>query len=145
MPVTESIEKLLVIMRKLSVERGLEWESRLQPGMVVACDQTDFSEALGNILDNARKFAASRVSVSAERNASAVVVRIEDDGPGIPQECHSEALDRGVRLDQKAGESGLGLAIAEDILLAHGGTLELGRSALGGLMVSLSWPSAVLP
>lgn len=145
MPVTESIEKLLIIMRKLSVERGLEWESTLQPGMVVACDQTDFSEALGNILDNARKFAAKRVSVSAQRNAAGVVIRIEDDGPGIPQERHSEALHRGVRLDQKAGESGLGLAIAEDILLAHGGTLELGRSALGGLMVSLFWPSAVLP
>ncbi|MEZ5872838.1 MAG: HAMP domain-containing sensor histidine kinase [Nitratireductor sp.] len=145
MPVSECIEKLLVIMRKLSVGQGLQWESRLQPGLMVACDQTDFSEALGNILDNARKFASSRVLISAERDASAVVVRIEDDGPGIPQERYSEALDRGVRLDQKAGESGLGLAIAGDILLAHGGAVGLGRSGLGGLLVSLSWPAAQLP
>ena len=145
LPVSQCIEKLLVIMRKLSAGQGLEWESRLQPGLMVGCDQTDFSEVLGNILDNARKFAGSRVSVSSQRNGSQVVVRIEDDGPGIPREHLSAALDRGVRLDRKAGESGLGLAIAEDIMLAHGGAIELASSALGGLMVSLTWPAAEQP
>ena len=65
---------------------------------------------------------------------------MEDDGPGIAPDLRQAALARGGQLDERSGSYGLGLAIAQDFVLAHAGTLQLGNSRLGGLAVRMSWP-----
>jgi signal transduction histidine kinase len=97
---------------------------------------------LGNLLDNAFKWARSRVSVSSSIEHTRVRIAVEDDGPGIPAELRETVLRRGVRADETASGSGLGLAIVRDLAELYGGSIELGQSPLGGLRATLKLPAA---
>lgn len=100
-------------------------------------DREDMLELLGNLLDNACKWANSEVVLSIERSAAGYRLRVDDDGPGIPAAERAPVLDRGTRLDERAEGHGLGLGIVRDILSAWGGTLSLQDSPLGGLQVQI--------
>ena len=91
------------------------------------------TELLGNLLDNARKWAKTTVRV---RYAPPYLV-IEDDGPGVPEEDLKSISERGRRLDESKQGSGLGLSIVEDIADIYGLTVSFGRSELGGLRVEI--------
>jgi signal transduction histidine kinase len=97
---------------------------------------------LGNLLDNACKWAAGKVRITAARADDRLKIEIGDDGPGIAAEQRALALQRGGRLDERKPGSGLGLTIAMDLATLYGGSLTLGRSALGGLKVQLDLPAA---
>lgn len=103
-------------------------------------DREDMLELLGNLLDNAYKWANSEVVLSIERSAAGYRLRVDDDGPGIPAAERAPVLDRGTRLDERAEGHGLGLGIVRDILSAWGGTLSLQDSPLGGLQVQIELP-----
>ena len=103
-------------------------------------DREDLLEMLGNLLDNACKWANSEVVLSIERSAVGYRLRVDDDGPGIPAAERAPVLDRGTRLDERAEGHGLGLGIVRDILSAWGGTLSLQDSPLGGLQVQIELP-----
>jgi signal transduction histidine kinase len=102
----------------------------------------DLEEMLGNLLENACKWAATRVLARAVVEGERVVVRVEDDGPGLPAERRAEVLERGRRLDERVPGSGLGLAIVVDLAELYGGALSLERSELGGLCALLGLPAA---
>lgn len=104
-------------------------------------DREDMLELLGNLLDNACKWARSAVALSIERSAGGYLLQVDDDGPGIPASEREPVLDRGIRLDERAEGHGLGLGIVRDILNAWGGTLSLQDSALGGLRVQIELPA----
>ena len=107
--------------------------------VVFAGEREDLEEIVGNLLDNAMKWARSKVVVSARPEPGAdpavgmFALIIEDDGPGIPEDKAREALKRGKRLDETKPGSGLGLAIVSDLVNEYGGKLALERSNLGGL------------
>jgi len=103
-------------------------------------DREDMLELLGNLLDNACKWANSEVVLSIEHSAAGYRLRVDDDGPGIPAAERAPVLDRGTRLDERAEGHGLGLGIVRDILSAWGGTLSLQDSPLGGLQVQIELP-----
>ncbi|WP_312514371.1 sensor histidine kinase [Stutzerimonas nitrititolerans] len=103
-------------------------------------DREDMLELLGNLLDNACKWANSEVVLSIEHSAAGYRLRVDDDGPGIPAAERAPVLDRGTRLDERAEGHGLGLGIVRDILIAWGGTLSLQDSPLGGLQVQIELP-----
>ncbi|WP_213909098.1 sensor histidine kinase [Stutzerimonas nitrititolerans] len=103
-------------------------------------DREDMLELLGNLLDNACKWANSEVVLSVERSAAGYRLRVDDDGPGIPAAERAPVLDRGTRLDERAEGHGLGMGIVRDILSAWGGTLSLQDSPLGGLQVQIELP-----
>ena len=107
-----------------------------------AGEAQDLSELLGNLLDNACKWAAGKVRIAAARANDRLKVEIGDDGPGIAAEQRAKALQRGGRLDERTPGSGLGLTIALDLATLYGGSLTLGKSALGGLKVELDLPAA---
>ncbi len=118
----------------------LAWEVAVPEALALTGDEGDVLELLGSLLDNAGKWAATRVRLSAAREADGLVLRVEDDGPGIPPQDRRAALTRGVRLDAAVSGTGLGLAIAQDIVAAYGGTLLLEGSPLGGLGVQIRLP-----
>lgn len=118
----------------------LAWQPDVPAGLTVAIEEEDLIELLGVLLDNAAKWARSTVRIGAGVENGAVLLTVEDDGPGISPQDRRAALTRGMRLDPERGGTGLGLSIAGDIAAAYGGELQLGESALGGLRVSLALP-----
>ena len=109
-------------------------------------DAGDLEEMAGNLLDNACKWSQGKIAVTmaAERGSSAgmLVIRVEDDGPGISEDDASKVLRRGVRLDEKTPGSGLGLDIVKELVDVYGGSLQLKRSVLGGVLAELRLPAA---
>jgi signal transduction histidine kinase len=109
-------------------------------------ERQDLEEMLGNLIDNAGKWAAGQVMVTAEGGPDlgperpSFVLLIDDDGPGLPKERRHEAARRGQRLDETKPGSGLGLSIVTDLAQLYGGRLELDDSPLGGLRARLTLP-----
>ncbi len=137
-PVTPLLERMVRVMDKLS--RGTGISLATPPADVVfAGEREDLEEVVGNLLENAMKWAHSAVRVSVEtavpvgEEPPRFSILIEDDGPGIPEDKAREALQRGKRLDETKPGTGLGLAIVADLVKEYGGTLRLERSAMGGL------------
>jgi signal transduction histidine kinase len=128
------------VMEKLNPSTRVTLE--LPPGEILfAGEREDFEEIVGNLLENAMKWARSAVTVSAraaevsKSDAGMFELVIEDDGPGIPEEKARDVLKRGKRLDETKPGTGLGLAIVSELVREYDGQLELERSLLGGLKV----------
>ena len=121
---------------------ALAIEVACPPSLAFRGARQDLEEMLGNLLDNACKWAAHAVRVEALRQAGRLLVTIEDDGPGLPEERRALVLERGRRLDEQVPGSGLGLAIVADIALLYGGRLALDTAPAGGLRARLDLPAA---
>ncbi|WP_244276253.1 ATP-binding protein [Methylobacterium indicum] len=95
---------------------------------------------LGNLVENACRWCAGLVRVSAQREDSSVVVMIDDDGPGLAPGDRAAVLQRGRRLDESEPGAGFGLPIALELAELYGGSLEFEESSLGGLAIRLVLP-----
>ncbi len=126
--------------RKIPGDKTIDWRIELPEKVEVPIDRQDLSEVVGNVLDNARKWTRSAISVSASLDDDQVIMCIEDDGDGVAEDDFAKLTTRGQRLNHSAGGSGLGLSIAEDITTAYRGELSFYSAALGGLGVRLAWP-----
>ena len=128
------------------VRNGLTVDtSRVAHGRVLG-DGLALSQVVRNLMDNAARHAHERVEVAVYRDGPHVVLTVDDDGAGIPEDQRERVFERFVRLDEArardAGGSGLGLAIVREIVLAHGGEATATASALGGVRFSISLPAA---
>jgi signal transduction histidine kinase len=101
-------------------------------------------EILGNLIDNAFKWATSSIAISAKIAGSEVVIMIEDDGRGMPPAAVADALLPGKRMDETVPGDGFGLTIASELIQLYGGTITLSNATDAGLQCSLSLPRAVL-
>jgi signal transduction histidine kinase len=140
--ISESAEGLVRTLRRLYAERGIAIESNISIDHSVRIQREDFEEMLGNLLDNACKWAKSRVSTTSSIVDTNIVITIDDDGPGLDLSKRNVVLTRGVRADEAAPGSGLGLAIVRDLAELYGGTISLESSPLGGLRARLLLPKA---
>ncbi|WP_325985019.1 sensor histidine kinase [Pseudomonas protegens] len=118
----------------------LELSYQAPPGLRLPWDREDLLELLGNLLDNACKWADAQVRLSVEERPQGFCLAVDDDGPGIPEARRDEVFGRGTRLDEQTHGHGLGLGIVRDIVDACGGTLNLGESEWGGLRVEIELP-----
>ncbi|MGQ7793569.1 sensor histidine kinase [Faunimonas sp. B44] len=130
-------------MRRLYEGRRLAIEADSAADLAFRGDRHDLEEMVGNLADNACKWARARVRIAARRSGGELVLTVEDDGPGIPAEKVAAVLVRGGRIDEAVPGAGLGLAIVGDIAELYRGRLDLGRSSLGGLQATLSLPLAL--
>lgn len=112
------------------------------PSVLAHIGRADLMEVLGNVIDNAGKWAKRRVVLKISRYNDFAEIMIEDDGPGIPTALVRRVLQQGVQLDTSRRGSGLGLTIVSDIMDRNHGCLSLGRSRLGGLRVAVRLPAA---
>ncbi|MCR0982343.1 sensor histidine kinase [Roseomonas populi] len=130
-------------LRRLQADRGLSIAVSGDAGLRVGADRQDLIEIIGNVMENACKWAQARISVEIRAAGRDAAILVEDDGPGLPADGVAEAIARGVRLDETAPGSGLGLAIVADLAGLHGGRLILGRSErFGGTLARLELPLA---
>ena len=140
--VSEAADGLARTLRRLYADRQLTIALAVPEDQAVRVERADLEEMLGNLLDNACKWAASRVSLSTEVLGSALVVIVDDDGKGVDDALLESVLQRGVRADETAPGSGFGLAIVRDLAEVYGGAIALSRSPLGGLRARLTLPVA---
>jgi signal transduction histidine kinase len=145
-PIAPVVAGLVRVMRKVHQERRLEIDVAMPPDLRFRGEKHDLEEMTGNLLDNACKWAASRVRVTASRSDAGrralVCIDFEDDGPGLAAADRAAALARGARLDETKPGSGLGLSIVVELARIYGGSLELEASELGGLSARLTLPAA---
>lgn len=136
------IDGLLRTMRHIHAERQLDLACRrFSEALVFRGEAQDLQEMLGNLLDNACKWASQQVRVDAERQGNELCIIIDDDGVGLVAEQRDAVIRRGIRADEQVPGSGLGLAIVEDLARLYGGRLELMDSPLGGLRSALTLPA----
>ena len=137
------LDGLIRVMRRIYVERNLELVVHRASGLAVfRGEEQDLQEMLGNLLDNACKWATHRIEVSFALVGGELLITLDDDGCGIADAARERVLHRGERVDEQIPGSGLGLAIVDDLVRLYGGRIELADSPLGGLRVLLSLPEA---
>ncbi len=145
--VAPAIEALLRTFGKIYKERSVAFSSAGPTTFRFLGERQDFDEMIGNLLDNAGKWAAKEVTISARAlepqavgGRGHLLFTIDDDGPGLAPELRESATTRGQRLDETKPGSGLGLSIVTDLAAAYGGSLRLDTSPLGGLRAELRLP-----
>jgi signal transduction histidine kinase len=131
-----TLARVIATLRKLPETASLSWEVAVPAEARVPVEQGDLNELLGNLLDNARKWAATRVRIGFD----GATLLIEDDGPGVDPSRLDDISARGRRLDESKQGSGLGLSIIADIADIYGLDTAFSRSPLGGLAVAIRFP-----
>ncbi len=139
-PVAVSVDGLTRTMRRLHAQRGLTIDARVDPAHAFRGRREDLDEMLGNLLDNACKWTATRVAIESAVEGDRVIVTIDDDGRGLEVSMREAVLQRGVRADEAAPGSGLGLAIVRELAGLYGGSISLTASPAGGLRARLELP-----
>jgi signal transduction histidine kinase len=138
------LDDLARVIARIHTDRGLTISVDCPPALGFRGERQDLEEMSGNLIDNACKWARSKVSAVAEPLPDGTfVLRVGDDGPGIEPEERAKVGERGERLDESVPGSGLGLAIVRDIAKLYGGFFELGESSLGGLEARLTLPGGI--
>ena len=136
----EDLKDLADTIRTLYHHKALQISTRIEAPHTLPLDQSDMLELVGNLLENAAKWAVKKIHLELTVN-SRMNLLVEDDGPGIKTEKRKTLLQRGSRLDEKQPGHGLGLAIVQEIAALYGGSIELNQpSALGGLKVMVKLP-----
>ncbi|KQV44527.1 MULTISPECIES: HAMP domain-containing sensor histidine kinase [unclassified Rhizobium] len=148
--VEPALERLVRVMRRLHPEKTFEL-SVSPPGLMLAMEQQDVEETIGNLLDNAARYAETQVRIVAHpapENVQGgdpgrrnwIIVDVEDDGPGLEPDEIAVAIKRGKRLDESKPGTGLGLSIVSEIAGEYHGKLGLSRAGIGGLKAELVLP-----
>ena len=152
-PVLAPLQALLRTIQRLHADRGLHFQlvgdvAPLEP-LAFRGEEQDLYEMLGNLLDNAGKWARSRVELAVQPVPGAdglpaqLCVTVDDDGPGIPDATQRDRIfGRGERLDEQRPGAGLGLDIVRELVHTYGGSIEALPSPLGGLRLRLTLPAA---
>ncbi len=133
-PVIEGLARLL---NRLFDAKGIEVTVEGSTSAIFRGEQQDFEEMIGNLMENACKWAATEVKVTITDSPQGITIDVEDDGKGLSAEEREAAMKRGVRLDETTPGTGLGLSIVKELAELHKGRLELGEAALGGLRATL--------
>jgi signal transduction histidine kinase len=145
-PILEGIARTT---ERIHRDKGVSVKVKCKGAYKFRGEKQDFEEMMGNLIDNACKWAAKRVVVKASLGGTAahqgrtwLTLLVDDDGPGLPAERRADALKRGQRLDETKPGSGLGLSIVKETAQMYGGSIELDDAELGGLRVRLILPAA---
>jgi signal transduction histidine kinase len=140
-PVKAVLDDLARTLGRIHGGRELSISAEAPAGLAFRGERQDFEEMAGNLMDNACKWAAGRITAKAVRLPDGELeLCVDDDGPGLDPEERMQVGERGERLDENVPGSGFGLAIVRDIAGLYGGSLELGESPLGGLRARLKLP-----
>jgi signal transduction histidine kinase len=131
------VRSLIATLSRTPAGMRVTFEPRVAEDMQVPLDRTDLAEVLGNVLENAARHASKRVRITAEGGSDPSIIT-EDDGAGIQPAQWPRVLERGVRLDERGEGAGLGLSIVQDVLKTYHWKLDLDKSELGGLKVTVA-------
>lgn len=144
----EVVKALVRTLERIHIEQGTRVETSYAPAVRFRGERQDLEEMVGNLLDNAFKWSAGKISAAVrpamhppDTRISWLDIVVEDNGPGLPDGGAEIAMQRGRRLDETKPGSGLGLNIVFETASMYGGRLTLGKSRLGGLEAVLTLPA----
>lgn len=127
-------------LQKVHAGRGLEFHLDIPASLSLRMEQGDVLEIVGNLLDNAARFATGHVRIKARQIDGQVQIAVEDDGPGFPRDDRDSLLERGVRADSLNPGQGIGLAVVAEIVHANEGEITLADTDTGGARVVIRLP-----
>lgn len=146
-PLCPIIEKTFSSLDKVYADKLIQHRISCKKDLLFPGDKDDLYEIIGNISDNAYKWAKSTVSICCElipedkKNQRAYLIfTVEDDGPGFSLASQQQITERGVRADEEVPGQGIGLAVVQNIVRSYKGELHTGKSKLGGALIRLSFP-----
>jgi two-component system sensor histidine kinase PhoQ len=139
--VRPAVERVVKALTKVYADKRVAVAIEVPESVRFRGDEGDLTELLGNLLDNAFKWCRARVRVRATLDAGRLLLRFEDDGPGIAEDAAQRVLERGARSDEARAGQGIGLAVVRDIVTAYDGRIEIARSDLGGAALVLDLPA----
>ena len=140
-----ALKPILEGMRDRAERSGVQLDIAMEKPLIMPLRPLAFRRCLANLVDNACRY-GSWIGITVRTRHEFVEIAVEDDGPGIPDSFRDKVLEPFFRLEQRevqspAGGTGLGLTIARDVVLGHGGDLKLDRSTRGGLKALLRLPA----
>lgn len=133
------VEKLLASLAKVYRHKKLQTHFQFDDDILFHGEQGDLMELMGNLLDNAHKFAINEINVTVRSHLNRLRIEVEDDGPGIDPAKSEQIFKRGVRADSSSGQ-GIGLAVVTEIVHSYGGQIWVDESPLGGARFTLILP-----
>lgn len=139
--VVSSMERTL---SRIYGEKDIDFDIQCREALYFRGEKRDLDDLLGNLMDNASKWTKDSVRVRADiipDDPTQLLLTVEDNGPGLPDDEFAEAIKRGIRLDETTPGTGFGLAIVNDLAKAYKGKLVLSKSSMGGLQASLTLPA----
>ena len=142
-PIAPRINDLVAVLSKIYVDKNIAFKNLVSNDLAVACEPQDLDEMLGNILDNAFKWAKTKVKIKSSMTGKNVALTLEDDGLGLTDDNLPVALMPGRRLDENTPGTGFGLSITRELAELYGGNIVLSRGELGGLKVVLILPTQI--
>lgn len=140
-PVFPVLQKLGDVVAKLNRNKDVSIELDAVSSVCFSGEEPDLQEIVGNLLENASKYAATGLELTATYENSVLTIWVEDDGPGMDEEQIQKAMQRGGRVDEAKTGWGLGLSIIHDLVEEYEGTFDLGRSNRGGLKAIVQLPA----
>lgn len=136
-----AVNDLVRVLKRMHAGKELSIAVDVPIGLVFRGEREDLEEMIGNLVDNACKWAHERIAIeAASTDGRSIFIRVGDDGPGLTDEERQRAMTRGERFDESVPGTGLGLAIVRDIAKLYGGNCILGQSPMGGLEARLELP-----
>ncbi len=142
-PVFPVLEKLGDVVAKLNRNKDVSIELDAVSEVCFSGEEPDLQEIVGNLLENASKYAATSLELSAKYENSVLTIYVEDDGPGMDSKQIDKAMQRGGRVDEAKLGWGLGLSIIHDLVEEYAGSFNLSRSQLGGLKATVELPGHI--
>jgi two-component system, OmpR family, sensor histidine kinase PhoQ len=139
-PIATEVAKIVDALNKIHAAKNIQVSADIPTDCYFPGDKGDFLELLGNLSDNACKWAKQQVKIQAQSSNNQLELSVIDDGPGIPEDKRALILDRGKRLDQLAEGQGLGLSIVMDIIQNYNAEMSIGDSDLGGSIFTIKIP-----
>ncbi len=138
----KDLNKLLdIIIKKINTSKNIRIKNNINNKLFLFIKPLAMHRALSNIISNALNFAKNKIHIDAYQNKKNIVIIIEDDGPGVPENKRLDVFKAFYRIDKSrsssSGNSGLGLTIAKNIIQDHSGSIKLHESKLGGLKVEI--------
>ena len=130
---SDVVGKIIATVRRTPKGDALTWDNRIPKDLEMRIDSADLTEIVGNLIDNAANWARSDVVVAGGTDNRTSWLEVSDDGPGISADQMKRLGERGLKLDESASGTGIGLSIVKDILAAYGGRVGFSKSSLGGL------------
>jgi two-component system sensor histidine kinase PhoQ len=135
--IVPQVERLIRALETAYVDKKIEVRLDVTASPAVRGDENDFLEIFGNLVENAFKYAHSQVEIVIAVEGEDAIVRVSDDGGGIPADMRADVLDRGKRLDEMRPGQGIGLAVVAELVDLYGGRLQIEDSQLGGALIEV--------